>query len=50
MCLRVYLNGDGEGRGTHISVFFVVMRGEFDALLEWSFDHKVTLSILGEFP
>ena len=33
MCARVYLNGDGMGRGTHISVFFTVMRGQFDALL-----------------
>ena len=24
MCARIYLNGDGIGRGTHISVFFVV--------------------------
>ena len=33
MCARLYLNGDGMGRGTHLSLFFVVMRGEFDALL-----------------
>lgn len=27
MCARIYLNGDGIGKGTHISIFFVVMRG-----------------------
>ena len=43
MCARLYLNGDGMGRGTHISLFFVVMRGEFDALLRWPFRQKVTL-------
>ena len=26
MCARVYLNGDGAGRGTHLSLFFVVMQ------------------------
>ena len=27
MCARVYLNGDGMGKTTHMSLFFVVMRG-----------------------
>lgn len=27
MCARVYLNGDGMGKKTHMSIFFVVMRG-----------------------
>lgn len=43
MCLRIYLNGDGTGRGTHLSLFFVVMRGHSDALLKWPFNQKVTL-------
>uniref|UniRef100_H9GCC0 TNF receptor-associated factor n=1 Tax=Anolis carolinensis TaxID=28377 RepID=H9GCC0_ANOCA len=41
MCLRIYLNGDGTGRGTHLSLFFVVMRGPCDALLRWPFNQKV---------
>jgi len=41
MCLRLYLNGDGTGRGTHLSLFFVVMRGKYDALLKWPFSQKV---------
>lgn len=41
MCLRLYLNGDGTGRGTHLSLFFVVMRGKCDALLKWPFGQKV---------
>ena len=41
MCGRVYLNGDGMGKGTHLSLFFVLMRGEYDALLEWPFRQKV---------
>lgn len=41
MCLRIYLNGDGTGRGSHLSLFFVVMRGHSDALLKWPFNQKV---------
>ncbi|XP_062500924.1 TNF receptor-associated factor 3-like isoform X2 [Corticium candelabrum] len=43
MCARLYLNGDGMGRGTHLSLFFVIMRGEYDSLLPWPFRQKVTL-------
>lgn len=42
MCARVYLNGDGMGKGSHLSLFFVVMRGEYDALLPWPFKQKVS--------
>ena len=48
VCARVYLNGDGMGRGTHISVFFTVMRGRFDALLRWPFRQKVTIILLDQ--
>lgn len=41
MCLRIYLNGDGTGRGTHLSLFFVVMKGPNDPLLRWPFNQKV---------
>ena len=34
------------GKGTHVSVFFVVMRGEYDALLPWPFSHRVTFKLL----
>lgn len=48
MCLRLYLNGDGTGRGTHLSLFFVVMKGKYDALLKWPFSQKVTLMLLDQ--
>uniref|UniRef100_A0A0E9WF73 MATH domain-containing protein n=1 Tax=Anguilla anguilla TaxID=7936 RepID=A0A0E9WF73_ANGAN len=47
-CMRLYLNGDGVGKGTHISLFFVVMKGEYDALLSWPFKHKVTFFLLDQ--
>lgn len=48
MAAKVYLNGDGEGRGTHLSLYVVLMLGDFDALLPWPFRQTVTLSILDQ--
>ena len=47
MCVRAYLNGDGSGYNTHFSVFFVLVRGEFDPLLKWPFEYKVSLGSSG---
>ena len=42
---RVYLNGDGSGKTTHVSVFIVIARGTFDALLRWPFNQRVTVTL-----
>ena len=41
MCLRLYLNGDEDARGTHISLFIVLMRGPYDAILKFPFLFKI---------
>ena len=48
MCIRAYLNGDGTGEGTHLSIFFVLMRGEYDPLLQWPFESKVSLILVDQ--
>ena len=48
MCVRAYLNGDGIGLKTHLSLFFVLMRGEYDPLLKWPFEHKVSLILVDQ--
>ena len=48
MCLRLYIMGDGIGKGTHLSLFFVVMRGEFDNILQWPFAHRVTFKLINQ--
>ena len=48
MCIRTYLYGDGTGKGSHISVFFVVMKSEHDQLLSWPFKQKVTISLMNQ--
>ena len=35
LAIQVYPNGDGAGRGTHVSVKVALMPGEFDDLLCW---------------
>jgi len=42
MCARLYLNGDGIGQGTHLGLFFVLLRGEYDSILRWPFQQKVS--------
>lgn len=48
VCARAYPNGDGIGKSTHLSMFFVVMKGEYDSLLPWPFHHKVTFRLLDQ--
>ena len=45
MCMRVYLNGDGTGKGTHVSLFFSIMRSNHDDFLCWPFKQLVHLSL-----
>ena len=46
VCARLYLHGDGIGKDHFLSLFFVIMKGEYDALLSWPFRQKVTLKLL----
>ncbi|XP_054460049.1 TNF receptor-associated factor 5 [Anoplopoma fimbria] len=48
MASKVYLNGDGDGRGSHLSLYVVLMPGDFDALLPWPFRQTVSLSVLDQ--
>ena len=50
MCLRAYANGVGTGKGTHVSVFVCLMRGEFDDLLKWPFHGDVTIQLKKNAP
>ena len=43
MMIRVYPNGFGYGKGTHLSMFSCLQRGEFDDQLWWPFNGEVTV-------
>ncbi|CAF4614872.1 unnamed protein product [Didymodactylos carnosus] len=45
MRARLYLQGDGNAKGTHMSLFFVLMKGDHDAVLKWPFNYKVTFCL-----
>ncbi len=48
MCLRLYLNGDSDARDEHLSLFLVIMRNGYDAILEWPFSYKVTFRLIDQ--
>ena len=48
LCLRLYMDGDGSGKRSHLSFFFTIMRGEFDSLLQWPFKQTVSLVLLDQ--
>ena len=48
VCALLYPSGDGNGKGTHMSMFLVIMRGEYDAILPWPFIQKVHFRLLDQ--
>ncbi|XP_028415916.1 TNF receptor-associated factor 3-like [Dendronephthya gigantea] len=48
LCAKIYMNGDGFGKGSHLSLFFVVMRGDYDSLQTWPFQKKITMMLLDQ--
>ena len=48
MCLSVDANGDGAGKGTHVSVFNSLMRGEFDSHQKWPFRGTITIQLVNQ--
>uniref|UniRef100_T1JD62 MATH domain-containing protein n=1 Tax=Strigamia maritima TaxID=126957 RepID=T1JD62_STRMM len=48
MRLKLYPNGYGEGKGTHLSVYLEVMKGPNDAILNWPIQYSGQLSMLDQ--
>lgn len=42
---QITFNGWGNGTGTHLSIAFQLMPGDYDGLLEWPFQHSVTFTL-----
>jgi len=43
MCIVIFANGYGVAKGTHLSLYIGIMRGEYDDQLQWPFKGKVTI-------
>ena len=48
ICLRVDANGFGSGKGTHISAFTCLVKGEFDESLQWPFRGVIAFGLLNQ--
>ena len=48
MCLKVYANGGGATKGTHVSVYISLMRGDNDNNLKWPFKGTIKVSLLNQ--
>ena len=48
MCIKVWTNGGGSGRGTHLTVSGFLMRGVFDDDLQWPFQGAITIQLLNQ--
>lgn len=46
MRLKVYLNGCSKLKGTYMSVYFQLMKGEFDDCMEWPFDKRICFTLI----
>ncbi|PAA78544.1 hypothetical protein BOX15_Mlig006731g1, partial [Macrostomum lignano] len=44
----VHLNGQGRGRGSHISLFARINKGPYDAALTWPFKNKVSFTLMNQ--
>lgn len=48
MCLQVFPNGFGDGKGTHLSIFMCMMKGLYDDELKWPFRGAITIQIVNQ--
>ena len=48
MCLKAHANGIGDGKGTHMSVYTHLMKGENDNNLKWPFRGTITVTLLNQ--
>ena len=46
--LQMFPNGAGDGENTHLSIFLIVMKGEYDASLTWPFNKNATFTVIDQ--
>ena len=46
--MRLNPNGDDLGKNTHLSLRLIIMKGEYDAILQWPFAKPVTLTLIDQ--
>ena len=46
--VRLYPNGQGSCKNTHLSVYIIVMKGEYDAILPWPYKMQVKMTLIDQ--
>ena len=46
LCLRVYANGYSSGKGSHLSIYAYIMKGQHDDRLQWPFTGTFIFELL----
>jgi len=46
--IRLYPDGESNGESTHLSIYFILMKGEYDATLPWPFKENVTFTLIDQ--
>ncbi|GAB6029628.1 hypothetical protein CHUAL_005366 [Chamberlinius hualienensis] len=41
----LFLNGNGAGEGSHMSIYIKLLPGEYDSLLHWPFSHTISFTL-----
>ena len=44
----IYANGQGSGKGSHVSMFACLMKGDYDEYLDWPFQELITIQLLNQ--
>ena len=48
MRCRLFFNGVNGAWNSYLSIFFLLMRGEYDAILHWPFTFKATFTLIDQ--
>ena len=48
MTVRVYANGCGYGKGTHVSIYMQILEGKHDTRLTWPFAGSLNVKLLNQ--
>ena len=44
----VFLNGNGGGENSHVSIYIKILPGEYDCILKWPFRHTISFILLDQ--
>lgn len=46
--VSIFLNGNGSGEGTHLSLYIRTLCGDYDNIIKWPFTHPITFTLLDQ--